>query len=96
MKNLVAIFGVVLFVVFFSQFALAKDLVDAAVSAQAIFTKIGVAAVSIGITLGGILFAVGMGQIGRMIVISGLIGAFFILAGPAIIQLLGRVFGVSL
>ena len=78
-----------------SDQALARDLVDAAQSAQSVFNRIGIAAISIGITLGGILFALGAAQIGRMLLISGAIGAVAILGAPAIVNLLGRVFGAS-
>ena len=78
-----------------SDQALARDLVDAAQSAQSVFNRIGIAAISIGITLGGILFAVGAAQIGRMLLISGAIGAVAILGAPAIVNFLGRVFGAS-
>ena len=74
----------------------ARDLVDAAQTAQTMFNRIGIAAISIGITLGGILFALGAAQIGRMLLISGAIGAVAILGAPAIINLLGRVFGAGL
>lgn len=74
----------------------ARDLVDAAQSAQSMFNRIGIAAISIGITLGGILFAVGAAQVGRMLLISGAVGAVAVLGAPAIINLLGRIFGVSL
>lgn len=79
-----------------SDQAFARDLVDAAQSAQSVFNRIGIAAISIGITLGGILFALGAAQIGRMLLISGAIGAVAILGAPAIVNLLGRVFGASL
>lgn len=79
-----------------SDQAFARDLVDAAQSAQSVFNRIGIAAISIGITLGGILFAVGAAQVGRMLLISGAIGAVAILGAPAIVNLLGRVFGASL
>ncbi|WP_374035777.1 hypothetical protein ACES2I_08830 [Bdellovibrio bacteriovorus] len=75
---------------------MAKDLVDAAQSAQAMFNRIGIASISLGITGGGILFALGLGQIGRMVLMSGLIGAACILGGPGIISLLGKIFGMSL
>lgn len=79
----------------FSNPIFARDLVDAAASAQSVFNKIGIAAISIGITLGGILYAVGAAMIGRMLLVSGLIGAVAILGAPALINLLGRVFGAS-
>lgn len=75
--------------------AMARDLVDAAQSAQSMFNRIGVAAISIGITIGGILYALGIAQIGRMILLSGLIGAAAVLGAPALIALLGRIFGAS-
>lgn len=76
--------------------ALARDLVDAASSAQSFFNRIGIAAISIGLTLGGILFALGAAQIGRMLLISGFVGAVAILGAPALIGLLGRIFGAAL
>lgn len=76
--------------------ALARDLVDAASSAQSFFYRIGIAAISIGLTLGGILFALGAAQIGRMLLISGFVGAVAILGAPALIGLLGRIFGAAL
>lgn len=81
--------------IFVAEPLLARDLVEAAGSAQSLFNRIGVAAISIGITVGGILYAIGMAQIGRMILMSGFIGACAVLGAPAIISLIGRVFGVS-
>lgn len=74
----------------------ARDLVESAQSAQAMFNRIGIASISIGITVGGILYAIGAATIGRMLLISGLVGAFAILAAPAIISAIGRIFGVGL
>lgn len=80
----------------FVEPVLARDLVDAASSAQSFFNRIGIAAISIGLTLGGILFALGAAQIGRMLLFSGFIGAIAILGAPALIGLLGRIFGAAL
>lgn len=74
----------------------ARDLVEAASSAQTMFNRIGVAAISIGITLGGILYAIGAAYVGRMLLFSGLIGACAVLGAPALISLLGRIFGASI
>ena len=74
----------------------ARDLVEAAQSAQTMLNRIGVAAISIGITVGGILYALGASQIGRMILFSGLIGACAVLGAPALINLIGRIFGAAL
>lgn len=89
-------FVILVIVTFTTEIAHARDLVDAAQSAQSMFNRIGIAAISIGFTLGGILFAVGAAQIGRMLLISGAIGAVAVLGAPAVINLLGRVFGASL
>lgn len=83
----------ILLTLFFVPTADARDLVDAAQQAQSLFNKIGIAAVGIGITLGGILFAVGAAQVGRMLLISGFIGACAVLGAPAIISLVGKIFG---
>ena len=80
----------------FAQHATCRDLVEAAQTAQTAFNRIGIAAISIGITMGGILFALGFAMVGRMILISGLIGAGCILAAPSLIHLIGRIFGASL
>ncbi len=96
MKNKISIFFIFLVVFLsWSNPAMARDLVDAAQSAQSVFNRIGIAAISIGITLGGILYAVGAAMIGRMLLISGLIGALAVLGAPALINLLGKVFGAS-
>lgn len=95
MKNLSIFLTLILLVLAWSNPAIARDLVDAAQSAQSVFNRIGVAAISIGITLGGILYAVGAAMVGRMLLISGLIGALAVLGAPALINLLGKVFGAS-
>lgn len=85
----------ILVVLLFCSLSEARDLVEAAASAQTMFNRIGVAAISIGITVGGVLYAIGASQIGRMILFSGLIGACAVLGAPAIISLLGRIFGAA-
>ena len=75
--------------------AMARDLVDAAQSAQSMFNRIGIAAISIGITLGGILYALGAAIVGRMLLFSGMVGAMCVLGAPALVNLLGKVFGAS-
>lgn len=74
----------------------ARDLIDAASSAQSFFNRIGIAAISIGVTLGGILFALGAANVGRMMMISGFVGAVAILGAPSLIGLLGKIFGAAL
>ena len=77
------------------DYANARDLVEAAQTAQTTFNRIGVAAISIGITLGGILFTIGAAQVGRMLLISGGIGAVVVLGAPTLVNLLAKFFGVS-
>lgn len=73
----------------------ARDIAEALSTGQSMINKIGVASLCIGISLGGILYTWGAAQLGRMIVTSGLVGAVFILAGPSIIGMVGKMFGVS-
>lgn len=95
MKKLIPQLAVLALLILLSSTGHARDLVEAAQSAQTMFNRIGIAAISIGITVGGILYAIGASQIGRMILFSGLIGACAVLGAPAIIGLLGRIFGAS-
>lgn len=96
-KQLLFIMSVFALTLMISQsYAEARDLVDAAQTAQSIINRIGIASISIGITLGAILFAMGAANLGRMLLISGGIGAIAILGAPAIINLLGKVFGASI
>jgi hypothetical protein len=87
------IFGVSFLLI--QDYANARDLVEAAQTAQTTFNRIGVAAISIGITLGGILFTIGAANVGRMFLISGGIGAVVILGAPTLVNLLAKFFGVS-
>ncbi len=95
MKSAFQLLFVVTLLLLASQYSEARDLVEAANQAQTLFNRIGVAAISIGITVGGILYAVGMAQVGRMVLLSGFIGACAVLGAPAVISLVGRIFGVS-
>ena len=97
MKNQNLFFILLFFIsLSFLPIAQARDLVEAASSAQSMFNRIGVAAISIGITIGGILYAVGMAVLGRMILVSGFIGACAVLGAPAFVSLIGKIFGASL
>ena len=93
-KNLAA--ATIITILLFSGSVEARDLVEAAQSAQTMFNRIGIAAISIGITVGGILYAIGASQIGRLVLFSGIIGACAVLGAPAVIGLLGRIFGAAL
>lgn len=95
MKNILVLTVSILLIIAATDVAQARDLVDAAQSAQSVFNRIGIAAISIGITLGGILYALGAAMIGRMLLLSGFIGAVAVLGAPAFINILGRIFGAS-
>ncbi|RYZ93196.1 MAG: hypothetical protein EOP06_01870, partial [Proteobacteria bacterium] len=75
MRNLIFLGLCLAFIILAADAAQARDLVQAAQSAQTLFNRIGIAAISIGITIGGILYALGAAQAGRMLLISGFIGA---------------------
>lgn len=47
----------------------------------------------IGIVVGGLLMTIGATQIGKQVLISGVIGAFAIFGGPALIEVIRSVFG---
>jgi len=96
MKHLLSILILATILFGLSDIAQARDLVDAAASAQSLFNRIGIAAISIGITLGGILFTLGLAQAGRMVLMSGLIGATAVLGAPALISLLSKIFGFAI
>lgn len=71
---------------------LARDLVGAASSAQQQINRIAVGVSGLGITIGGLMFAVGMAAIGRMLLFSGCLGVLVIVAAPSIIQLIEKLF----
>jgi len=72
--------------------ALASRLEEAAHRGQSIITSIGQTTAVIGIVLGGTALSIGMANIGRMVLMSGIVGAAVTFAGPAIIDLLKDIF----
>ena len=92
MKWVMAIIVVILVISGIADIAAAKDITAAAATAQAQFVQIGIAAAGIGITIGGILFAVGLGSIGRFVLQSGLTGGAIIFGLQGIISLLRMIF----
>ncbi len=79
-----------------SDVALARDAVEMGVTAQAYFLRIGVATVGIGITIGGILYSLGLGLWGRILLVNGGIGAVIILGIAAVLKILSAITGTSL
>lgn len=72
--------------------ALANRLEEAAVRGQSIVISIGQVTAVIGIVLGGIALSIGMANVGRMVLMSGIIGAAATFGGPAIIDVVKEIF----
>lgn len=49
----------------------------------------------IGIVAGGLLMSLGAGQLGKMVLISGIVGASAIFGGPALVEVLKSIFGAA-
>lgn len=79
-------------IVFLSHPAVASRLEEAAQRGQSIVISIGQVTAVIGIVLGGIAMSIGMANLGRMVLMSGVIGAAATFGGPAIIDMLKEVF----
>lgn len=72
--------------------ALANRLEEAAVRGQSIVISIGQVTAVIGIVLGGIALSIGMANVGRMVLMSGIIGAAATFGGPALIDVVKEIF----
>ncbi|GIL17053.1 MAG: hypothetical protein BroJett040_08040 [Oligoflexia bacterium] len=72
--------------------AFATRLEEAAMRGQSIVISIGQITAVVGIVLGGISMSIGMANIGKMVLISGIIGAAATFGGPAIIDVLKEIF----
>ena len=72
--------------------AYASRLEEAAQRGQSLIISIGQITAVIGIVLGGIAMSIGLANIGKMVLSSGVIGAAATFGGPAIIDLLREVF----
>lgn len=94
MKKILKFYNYCLFVVLIiiTNPALASRLEEAAVRGQSIVISIGQITAVIGIVLGGIALSIGMANVGRMILMSGIIGAAATFGGPAIIDVLKEIF----
>ncbi len=72
--------------------ALANRLEEAAVRGQSIVISVGQITAVIGIVLGGIAMSIGMANIGKMVLMSGVIGAAATFGGPALIDVMKEIF----
>lgn len=79
-------------IIFFSHPSVASRLEEAAQRGQSIVISVGQVTAVIGIVLGGIAMSIGMANLGRMVLMSGVIGAAATFGGPAIIDMLKEVF----
>jgi hypothetical protein len=70
----------------------ANRLEEAAMRGQSIVISIGQITAVIGVVLGGIALSIGMANIGRMVLMSGMIGAAATFGGPAIIDVVKEIF----
>lgn len=94
MKKLLRIYNssIQLIILLLTSPAFATRLEEAAQRGQNIVISIGQITAVIGIVLGGIALSIGMASVGRMILVSGVIGAAATFGGPAIIDLLREIF----
>lgn len=72
--------------------AFANRLEEAASRGQSIVISIGQVTAVIGIVLGGIAMSIGMANLGKMVLMSGVIGAAATFGGPAMIDVLKEIF----
>ncbi|QDK37918.1 hypothetical protein [Bdellovibrio sp. NC01] len=96
MKYLYLILFAAIVFISIENIAFARDAVEMGTSAQAYFLRIGIATVGIGITIAGILYSIGLGQWGRILLINGGIGATIILGMAAILKIFSSITGSSL
>lgn len=79
-------------ILFVCNHAMASRLEEAAARGQSIIISIGQITAVIGVVLGGIAMSIGMANIGKMVLMSGIIGAAATFGGPAVIDLLKEIF----
>lgn len=72
--------------------AYANRLQDAAQRGQSVVISVGQITAVIGVVLGGIALSIGMANLGRMVLMSGVIGAAATFGGPAIIDMMKDIF----
>lgn len=72
--------------------AFANRLEEAASRGQSIVISIGQVTAVIGIVLGGIALSIGFANVGKMVLMSGIIGAAATFGGPAVIDVLKEIF----
>lgn len=71
----------------------ADRLESVAANAKSEITLVAQAGVGIGIVAGGLLMAIGASQIGKYVLVSGLVGALAVFGGPALIEAIRSIVG---
>lgn len=94
MKHISRVYQICLtaFLVVLTHPAFASRLEEAALRGQSIIISIGQITAVIGIVLGGIALSIGMANVGRMVLMSGVVGAAATFGGPAVIDMLKEIF----
>jgi hypothetical protein len=73
--------------------ALADRLESVAANAKSEITLVAQSGVGIGIVAGGLLMAIGASQVGKFVLMSGLIGALAVFGGPALVEAIRSIVG---
>lgn len=94
MKTINQIYQIALtgFILVVTNPAFANRLEEAAIRGQSIVISIGQVTAVIGIVLGGIALSIGFANVGRMVLMSGIIGAAATFGGPAVIDVVKEIF----
>jgi hypothetical protein len=75
-----------------TDLSFASRLEEAAQRGQSIVVSVGQITAVIGIVLGGIAMSVGMANLGRMVLMSGVVGAAATFGGPVVVDLMREIF----
>ncbi len=94
MERIIRIYNLCLaaIILVLSNPAFANRLEEAAMRGQSVVISIGQITAVIGIVLGGIALSIGMANVGKMVLMSGIIGAAATFGGPAIIDVVKEIF----
>lgn len=94
MEKIIRIYNLCLaaIILILSNPAFANRLEEAAMRGQSVVISIGQITAVIGIVLGGIALSIGMANVGKMVLMSGIIGAAATFGGPAIIDVVKEIF----
>lgn len=94
MKVITKVYNIIFaaLVLVFVNSAFANRLEEAAIRGQSIVISVGQITAVIGIVLGGIALSIGFANLGKMVLMSGIIGAAATFGGPAVIDVVKEIF----